>query len=284
MILVDLNQTIIAGVMQQLKMDKSQVLNEDLVRHLVLNILRSYNKKFKSKYGEMILCCDSKNYWRREYFPLYKANRKINRDKSFLDWSLIFKSLATIRMELQTFGPYKLVWTDGAEADDIIATIVKNTSKDEPILILSSDKDFVQLHIHPNVKQYSPILQKFISEKDPYRYIKQHIILGDAKDGVPNILSSNDCFVTKKRQSPIRKAKLETWLKQDPAIFCTDDTMLSRYKRNEMLIDLTMIPDTITNRILEEYSTSKGNNKNTFLNYLITYRLKNLISCIEEFN
>ena len=144
-ILIDLNQVLIANLMQQLNQDKNQKLDEGLIRHMVLNSLRSYNKQFKSKYGKIIICCDSKSYWRREFFPFYKANRKKDRDKSGLDWNLIFLTLNKVRDELKENFPYKTIEVDGAEADDIIGVLAARLSKHEDVLILSSDKDFGQL-------------------------------------------------------------------------------------------------------------------------------------------
>ena len=52
-----------------------------------------YKSKFGKKYGDIIICCDDKNYWRKQTFPHYKANRKKFREESDYDWNLIFESL-----------------------------------------------------------------------------------------------------------------------------------------------------------------------------------------------
>lgn len=284
MILVDLNQVVISNLMQQIGGNKSTMkLEEDLIRHMVLNSLRSYSRKFKQEYGDMVICCDNRTYWRRKIFPLYKANRKKDRDASTLDWGLIFDTMAKLRAELKEFFPYKVIDVEGAEADDVIATLVKVYSPSQKILILSSDKDFTQLQKYKNVKQYSPIMSKFIKTDDPIQYVREHILRGDKGDGIPNFLSPDDTFVIGARQKVINSKKLKEWLEQTPETFCTNDSMLRGYKRNQMLVDLDFIPEEITTAIVEAFDAAKPSNRQRMLNYFIEKRLKNLISVIDEF-
>ena len=180
MILVDMNQVTISNLMIQMK---NEPLSVDLVRHLVLNSIRSYRTKFFNEFGELILCYDDKHYWRRDLFPYYKSNRKKDRTESNLNWNELFETLNLIRDELKETIPYKVLQVDGAEADDIIATIVNLVSKTpnlfEKILIMSGDKDFIQLQTHENVQQYSPTLKKFINGVDPNTYKIEHIFKGN---------------------------------------------------------------------------------------------------------
>lgn len=284
MILVDLNQVVISNLMQQIGGNKSTMkLEEDLIRHMVLNSLRSYARKFKHEYGELVICCDNRTYWRRKVFPLYKANRKKDRDASTLDWGLIFDTMSKLRAELKEFFPYKVIDVEGAEADDVIATLTKLYSPHEKILILSSDKDFTQLQKYNNVKQFSPILAKFIKTDDPILYVREHILRGDKGDGIPNFLSPDDTFVAGTRQKVINSKKLKEWLVQSPETFCTNDSMLRGYRRNQMLVDLDFIPEEITSSIVETYNNTKPSSRQRLLTYFIEKRLKNLISVIDEF-
>ena len=193
MILVDMNQVTISNLMMQLGSKRDNELDEDMVRHMVLNSLRGYRSRFHEAFGELVLCYDSKKYWRRDYFPNYKSNRKKDRANSGLDWDTIFGTLNTLRDDIKEIFPYKVIEVEGAEADDVIASIVQHVadtpSEFEHILILSGDKDFIQLHKYNNVKQYSPTLKKFINGIDPDIYIREHVLKGDRSDGVPNFLS-----------------------------------------------------------------------------------------------
>ena len=282
MIIFDYNQVAISSLMEQIGSSKKPV-EEDLVRHMILNVIRTYVKKFKEKYGpEVIIACDNKNYWRRDIFPEYKASRKKTRDASGHDWTSIFEVLGKIKQELKDHSPYKVIDVDTCEADDIIAVLTMKYSSTQNVMILSSDKDFAQLQRYPNVEQYSPILKKSIKEPLPLLQLKQLVIRGDKGDGIPNILSKDDVFTTGGRQKPITEAKIINWLNQEPKEFCNEE-MLRNYSRNEMLIDLTKIPDGLVEKILDRYDSVKPKSKNEFMNSMISNRLKNLIEVIDEF-
>ncbi len=286
MILVDYSQIAIANIMQSAR----QGVNEDMVRHMILNTLRMYRNKFSDEYGELVLCCDNSNNWRKEIFEHYKAPRKVQREKSDFDWNNLFTILNNIRRELHETFPYKMVYIDHVEADDIIATLVMNreeklngvVSEQEPILILSSDKDFVQLQRFENVKQYSPLKKKFLNTDNPETFLREHILKGDSSDGIPNFLSADDTFVTEKRQKPLSKKKLSVWCELDPENFCEGE-MLRNYKRNEMLIDLTYIPENLQEQIMASYQSQPINGRSKLFNYFVKHKLKNLMENISEF-
>jgi hypothetical protein len=282
MILVDYNQVAISNLMEQIGSSKTPI-DESLVRHMILNTIRTYVKKFKESHGpEVVIACDNKNYWRREIYPHYKSNRKKAREASGHDWNTIFECLNKIRDELRDHSPYKVISVDTCEADDVIATLVQKYSSTQKIMILSSDKDFAQLQRYTNVEQYSPILKKYIKEPLPLLQLKQLIIRGDKGDGIPNILSADDVFVSGGRQKPITETKIIGWMNQEAKDFCTEE-MFRNFSRNEMLIDLTKIPERLTNEILHTYENAIGHSKQDFLNYMIANRLKNLIEVLDDF-
>ena len=282
MIIFDYNQVVISNLMEQIGSSKTTV-EPTLVRHMVLNTIRAYVKKFKESHGpEVVIACDTKNYWRRDIFPHYKAGRKKARDASGHDWTAIFECMSLIKQELRDYSPYKVVEVETCEADDVIATLVQKYSSTQKIMILSSDKDFAQLQRYPNVEQFSPILKKFIKEPFPLAQLKQLIIRGDKGDGVPNILSADNCIVEGTRQKPITEAKIIVWMNQEPKEFCNEE-MLRNFSRNETMIDLTKIPDSLKEKILDTYDEAKGNSRQKFMNYMIANRLKNLIEVIDEF-
>lgn len=280
MIIVDFNQVMISNLMMQIGNHTNIPIEEGLFRHMVINSLRSYRSKFGNKYGEMIIACDDKNYWRKQVFPYYKANRKKARDKSELDWNTIFEYFNKIRAEIKEFFPYRLIKVDSAEADDIIATLVRKYALTEEIMILSGDKDFIQLHKYPNVKQYDPVRKKMIQHDDPNKYLFEHVMKGDAGDGVPNILSDDDTFVTDKRQKPMTQKKIDS-------IYYNPDPMDARYirnfARNQQLIDLTYIPEHIRQAVLDKYEEESGKDRSKLFNYFVTYKLKHMMENVGEF-
>lgn len=284
MILVDMNQVTLSNLMIQI--GRNAEVDPDMVRHMVLNSLRGYRNRFCEEYGELVLCYDNKGNWRREYFPNYKHGRRKDRKASKLDWGSIFDTLHLIKQELQNNFPYKVLEVENVEADDIIASVVsyvaETPSHYEKVLILSGDKDFIQLQKHSFVTQYSPVLKKFVNGIDPDVYIKEHILKGDRSDGVPNFLSPDNCFVNELRQRPISKKKLATWIDLDPEDFCNEE-MLRNYQRNRTLIDLTQAPDWVSKTCVEAYLNSKVNDRSGLLNYFIKHRLKNHMENIGDF-
>lgn len=281
MIIFDFNQVVISNLIEHLE-DKSHV-EEDMGRHMILNTLRTYIKKYKNEYGpEVVIACDNRNYWRKELFPYYKASRKQSRDKSNLDWDGIFKCLEIVKQELKEYSHYKVIEIESVEADDIIATLAVRTAPHEKVMILSSDKDFVQLQIYPNIEQYSPIMKKEIKSNNPSMQLKELIIRGDIGDGIPNILSEENSIVDKIRQKSVYEEKLKVWLNQAPEEFC-DEKMLKRYRKNEELIDLSKIPEKYTKSIIDIYTQTKPKSKMQFMNYLVSKRLKNLYEVANEF-
>jgi hypothetical protein len=281
MIIVDLSQVMLSNLHMQIGNHTNAKIEENMVRHMVLNSLRSYKQKFGEEYGEMVIACDNTNYWRKQLFPYYKANRKKNQEKSELDWKAIFECLNKVRAELKEFFPYRVIDIESAEADDIIATLVSNNLFDK-ILILSGDKDFIQLHTHQWLKQYDPVRKKWITHNNPSRYLSEHILKGDSGDGVPNVLSPDNCFVVGERQKPLTQKKIDALI--ELGLDGKFDHALARnYMRNKHLIDLNMIPENVVEKILESYNSQTDKNKDKMFNYFIANKLKNLMEHIGEF-
>ena len=282
-ILVDLNQVMIASLMAQLGTHRNAEVDENMIRHMVLNSLRFNRMKFKSEFGELIICADDRSYWRKDVFPYYKASRRKARDESELDWGCIFSALNKIRDELKEVFPYKVIQIDGCEADDVIGAIIHKEGKylnsGENFLILSGDKDYIQLLKYANVKQYSPILKKWIVHSNPEEYLFEHIIRGDAGDGVPNVLSPDNSFVMNIRQRPITQKRLL----ELHDIEKMSDEIKRNYFRNKTLIDLNEIPDSNKEKILSSYAAENANNRSQLLNFFIKNRLKLLIESINDF-
>tara|TARA_B100000945_G_C20403925_1_gene608931 strand:+ start:153 stop:992 length:840 start_codon:yes stop_codon:yes gene_type:complete len=279
MIVIDMNQISVASLMMHLHMNKGE-LEEDMVRHMILNSVRMYRTMFNEDYGEIVLAYDSRAYWRKEFFPQYKSNRRKNREQDDKDWDSIFGVLNNIKEEIKEFLPYKVVEVYGAEADDVIATLCKYCNK-EKVMIVSGDKDFIQLQKYDNVKQYSPITKKLVDGVDPKVYIKEHVLKGDKSDGVPNVLSPDHTFTDELRQRPLTSKKLESILAQD--IDELDDEIKRNYQRNDKLINLDNIPKTLESEILNSFNEASYGDRSGLLNYFIEKRLTSLTENIGEF-
>ena len=279
MIIIDMNQISLASLMMDMNMRRSNTVDEGMVRHMILNSIRMYRQQFHNDYGEVVLTYDSKHYWRRQVFPQYTAGRKKGRENDKKDWDAIFNCLNKIKAEFRENLPYKYLEVYGAEADDIIATLCKNYS--EKIMIISGDKDFIQLQKYPNVEQFSPILKKHVNGHDPNTYIKEHILKGDTSDGIPNVLSPDNTFVDGLRQRPLGRKKIENWLSKD--IDDLNDEVKRNYQRNDKLINLDNVPEILEKVIMDEFTKAPCGDRSKLLNYFIQSRLKNLTNEIGEF-
>jgi len=276
MILVDANQIAISHLMVRSKIEDGIHIHS--VRKSIIRVLARIHKKFKGNYGDMVLCYDDKNYWRRQIFPFYKQNRKAERQNSKYDWDKVFSVLNTIRDEIRDNFPYQVIQVQGAEADDVIASLVKlNNENDipEPTLILSADKDFIQLHKYDCVRQYDPIRNKWIEHEDPIQYLQEHIIKGDRSDGIPNILTCDDAIVTGKPQKKMSREKISTLASMNPEKF-TNYIRLRNWKRNAELIDFDMIPEEVEVRIFETYDSIEPQS-NISMKYFIEHNIQELI-------
>jgi len=280
MILVDFSGIAIATIAV------NKVNDENMLRHMMLNSLRMYNKKFRSEYGQMILACDHSS-WRRDYFPQYKANRRKGRDDSDFDWAEAFRIMHKVKDEIKENFPYKVLHIEGCEADDIIGTMVEHTQEFgqyEEVMIVSSDKDFLQLQQYNNVRQWSHMQKKELKDPTPKVNLIDKILSGDAGDGIPNVLSHDDTFVNGERQTPLSKKKKQAIIED-----LADGELLyaaswyRNYCRNEKLIDLSKTPNELREKIIDEFWITEPDKRSRVFPYLINNNMKMLIESVEEF-
>ena len=282
MILIDLNQVLISNLMAQTRGKSDVKPNKDMIRHMVLNSLRGFNIKFKDEYGQMVLCSDAGDPWRREIFPNYKHGRRKSRVEGPFDWDNIFQIITEIKNEIRDNFPYVVMYVENCEADDIIATLVKQQTETK-YLIISGDKDFIQLQHYGNVYQFSPLLKGYIGEQeDPIQFLKEQIIKGDRSDGVPNILSDDDIFLRDERQKPINKKRMTEFsnIERNATI---ETEIKKNYFRNKTLIDLSQIPEHIEKRIINSFKDYEVKSRTLLLPYFIENKLKSLIENINDF-
>jgi hypothetical protein len=276
MIIIDYNGIALSNIIVQ-RME----IQEDLIRHMILNSIRMYNLKFGKKYGQVVLACDASS-WRKEVFPQYKFKRKENRETSSMDWDEVFRIVNLIREEIKENFPYKVLHVQRCEADDIIGVLVEETQnlgKHEEVMIISADKDFIQLQKYNNVRQFSPMTKKFVEHNDVNTYMIEHILRGDSSDGVPNVLSPDNAFVDSLRQSPMTKKKIELYCDTSNM----EDEVYRNYCRNRQMIDLSYTPQELKDQIISESEAYKLPHASKVLNYLIKKRCKMLIECVGEF-
>lgn len=279
MILIDYNAIAISNVVtQRLDMD------ENLIRHMILNSIRLYRKKHKAQFGEVVITTDGFKNWRKEVFPQYKFKRKSSRDTSSIDWNELFRITNLVYEELEENFPYKTIKHDRCEADDVIGVLCEYTQEFgnwEKTLIVSSDKDFVQLQKFDNVYQYSPMKKKMLKEPNPRLQLMELVLKGDVSDGVPNVLSPDNVFVDGSRQTPLSAKKKQALIDDQMSL---GDEVYRNFQRNKILIDLSSTPEQFKKEIINNYeSQDKTENKKKVMNYLIKKQCRYLLEDTGDF-
>lgn len=306
MIITDFSQLCIANIVQHpedFKKGRSDAATAiNLVRHSTLATLLSYKRLYGREYGQMVIATDGRNYWRRDAFEYYKWSRKNMRKDSDLDWALIGDTVTKFREEFTAVFPYPVVAVDRAEADDIVAVLSEFTQEHElvtqgletdvpqPTLILSSDGDFKQLHKYKNVRQWSPLLKKFVTasaEGIAFDLIEK-IVKGDGGDGVPNIYSPDNHYTLNGGFPPRQKSVMATRLAEfavNGIDACKTPQERSNFERNKRLVDLSEIPTDVKDDIIADYiaKSQKKVDQQLILAYFHKNRLRQLVDNIQEF-
>lgn len=282
MLIIDFSQVTISSymILAMSEQYRNQSVDIDLVRHISLDGIRYINSKFRRKYGQPILAIDSpKGSWRKQAFPYYKAHRSQNRKESAIDWAELLRQINTIKREIIEVFPYKVIEVDHAEADDIIGVLArKSVAENQEVMIVSGDKDFIQLQINTNlVQQWDKRLDKYVGADNPKRYLFEHVLKGDAGDGIPNILSPGDSFVNKIRQRPMTQKRIEEFWEDKLAL-----KEFPRFSENLKIIDLNYTPNDIKTKILDNFDNYVVNDRNEMKNYLIKNRMKLLYEKIGD--
>jgi hypothetical protein len=306
MILTDFSQLCIANIVQHPEDFKKGVTDAataiNLVRHSTLATLLSYKRLYGRQYGQVVIATDGRNYWRRDEFEFYKWSRKQMRKDSDLDWQLIHDVTNQFKEEFMQIFPYPVIRVDEAEADDVIAVLCEFTQENElvtvgletdipqPTLILSSDGDFKQLHKYSNVRQWSPLLKKYVTaSRDGIAFdLMEKIVKGDGGDGVPNIYSPDNHYTLNDgkppRQKSVTAGRLADFVIKGRDA-CLNDDERRNFDRNKKLVDLTQIPASVSDDIVADYIAKSGRkaDQQMILAYFNKHRMRQLVDNIQEF-
>jgi len=251
---------------------RGATIDESFVRHGILNQLRATRRKYGAKYGELVICCDDRHYWRKDINPYYKGQRAAARKKSPYDMKMIY-------------GVFDEV------ADDVIGVLARlYSSRDSNTMIYSRDKDFRSLQQYSNVAQIDPVTKKELKLEEPAEhFIMRHSIIGDGIDGICNCLSNIDTLmVDGKRQTPVSKKKLAEWVKMTPEQFCKESGVtLERFNINREQVDLSRTPQYIVDEVVRQYESDKktplGGYSSAILRYFMKHRMKIMTDYLDDF-
>lgn len=303
MIIFDLSQISIFSIMSASKTQGFEI-NESTVRHLVLNFIREFRAKHTAKFGDVVIATDGRKYWRRDNFPLYKYPRKKVREDSVHDWVDIKRCMGIVQQELRDIFPYPVIEVDSAEADDIIAILIEWSqtndlnedglfSTPKPNLIISSDGDFFQLQRYKNVKQLSPMTMKLVKpEGNLAHFVCEHVLCGDATDGIPNILSPDEFFKMKEdglvaRQKPVTQGIKKFYYDQldehGKIVEWRSEEEKERFKRNFKLVHFAAIPKSVKQAVIETFLAQQGKTRAKLMTYMVKKQLTSLLPNIGDF-
>lgn len=244
---------------QSLAADKRSVhaaYDLDSIRKMVVH----YISKHIQAGRPVVIAADAAS-WRKQEFPPYKWRRYQNKGRDDFKYDEFIVVLQKVLEEIKEHSPCAVLRVPGAEGDDIIAAFAAIMAEEGGVCIHSTDKDLLQLQLHySGVRQFSPTEWKYITAQSKGYSLIEHIIRGDAGDDVPNILSADDVFMTKTRQTVLtasRYSEMYALLSSERPEDQMDDEQKRRYHRNRKLIDLREIPFDVVERIFAAYTEEK---------------------------
>ena len=198
-----------------------------------LTFMASFMKLLKTLEPERVICLQDSESWRKQVYPEYKANRAAKREQSVVNFDVFFPVLEKFINDIaDSFKNIPFVKIPYAEADDCIATIVKN-HPDWDIINVSSDRDFYQLFKYPNYRQWDAMKHTFIEGLDPDVELMVKILTGDSSDNIPGL---------KRGIGPKRALKI---INEDVNQWIENEKLQPEYERNMKLISFDCIPKEI---------------------------------------
>ena len=180
---------------KDIRIENGEYVTKDYIHMVIQNIIKDIvqnHHQYSKKYGDIVLLFDDSSYWRKDVYPDYKSHRKVNRDKNPVNYKEVYVYYNELAEILAEHFPWKVLKVNNAEADDLILILARELSQSEEVLILSPDKDMIQAQKYPNIKQYSPLTNKWMVPENKNEsmddWLKEHVCLGDGSDDVPKIV------------------------------------------------------------------------------------------------
>lgn len=239
--------------------------NFTLWRYKVFEGIFMLLQKFKSV-DEVVIAVDDRNPWRKSYFPRYKESRKSKREKKEkIEWNTVFKEMDNLKKDLKHYMPFKVIKIRSAEADDVIAVIVKNVQKN--CIISSNDEDYKQLY-SKRVQIWNPMKRDYVKCDNPENFVITKSLTGQSKDDIFNVITPDNWGQTEgtigkrkpgfgpKSAEKVLNEGYEKWLSKNNNVEKFDIKGIDyekNFKRNRVLIDFNYIPNVIVSRIMEDY-------------------------------
>ncbi len=270
-----------------------------LAHHAALTTLNKYNREFKPH--KLILCCDRKS-WRKAYTASeeavtpkqYKGNRRQKmtpaeqkKYAAFMDHLREFEEIIDEHTSVITMAEI------GLEADDIMAGVcqVLTMDEDNEVILVTADKDMIQLLRYPNVRLIDPASGKDRTldewDGDANLFMFEKCIRGDRGDWVqsayPRVKKTR---IMKAWNDDFELANMmnETWIHPDDG---KEYIVKQLFKENQLLMDLTKQPDdiqlTIVKTVLRGLKDPGTFSYFHFMRFLGKYKMEKLSQNVETF-
>ena len=246
----------------------------DILRHVFIKNIISYVKEFKP--DRVYIAIDLGQSWRKQLSSIYKGQRKAARQKQDVDWDAFYGMMNKVTTELKENFPFYVLGIDTIEADDIIAHLVATEDSYVEKIMITCDRDYIQLLQHPNTKLYEPIRRKFIESINPLHDLEIKICSGDKSDNIPAIAHR---WGEKTAEKHILNGKLDLMLAETEADGSPCE-MKRNYDRNKALIDFELVPKSILRQIDEEVAKYELASHKGLLKYLMKHKLTELIESV----
>lgn len=205
---------------------------DDLSFVIVYNFFRHLRATIEDlQPSKVFFCLEGKDNFRYKLYSDYKANRIIKTssvDEKSMDE---FHRQKRIIIQLLHSLPITIVHADQYECDDVIATLTDNL-KDEEVIILSNDSDFIQLlqKGYKHLRIYNPFKKEYMSAPS-YHYLTWKCLRGDKKtDNIPGLMGDKAAEKLAKDADKFMQ-------------FLESPEVRADYSLNKKLIELRIIPD-----------------------------------------
>lgn len=281
--------------------DSDDMTTAGLAHHQALALLNKYYRKYRPQ--KLFMTFDRSN-WRKVYTlseecksgKVYKGHRRQNMTPSeqvkYEKFCAHLKEFEQIMREhtsvicLASEG----VNGRGLEADDLISGVVQKFHNDHDVVIVSSDKDLMQLLRFTGVLLIDPAtdeqrtLEEYNGDADYFMFEK--CIRGDAGDNVgsayPRVRSTK---IKIAYDDPYERENMmqTTWTDQDG----NSRSVRTLFEENKLLMDLFSQPDDIKvliNDTIDRAMENPGKYSHFhFLKFCGKYELKKVSEQIEQF-
>jgi len=159
---------------------------------------------------------------RSDQFDWYKSTRRKNRDpKKGEVISVMKEQIESLRRNyLEQLGYPNILYQEGMEADDIMASACDYLNMNQDAILVSGDEDLYQL-LSNRISIYQPRSQQYLTKEkfvreyciSPHEWIQVKAIAGCVSDDIPGIKGVGEKTAIKWIRNKIQHAEIDKWVR-----------------------------------------------------------------------